>query len=85
VYCTKADTPPAQYSGEHHLTGHDRYRGHRAGPGDSQLPRQSACTAIIKRVAQPEDIAWLATYLASDESTWVTAADFNIDGGATAL
>ena len=41
--------------------------------------------AILKRVAQPEDIAWLATYLASDESTWVTAADFNIDGGATAL
>jgi NAD(P)-dependent dehydrogenase (short-subunit alcohol dehydrogenase family) len=41
--------------------------------------------AIIKRVAQPEDIAWLATYLASDESSWVTAADFNIDGGATAL
>jgi NAD(P)-dependent dehydrogenase (short-subunit alcohol dehydrogenase family) len=41
--------------------------------------------AMIKRVAQPEDIAWCATYLASDESSWVTGADFNIDGGATAL
>lgn len=39
---------------------------------------------MLKRLGQPEDIAWLAVYLASDESTWVTAADFNIDAGATA-
>jgi NAD(P)-dependent dehydrogenase (short-subunit alcohol dehydrogenase family) len=39
--------------------------------------------SMIKRLGQPEDIAWCATYLASDESTWVTAADFCVDGGAT--
>lgn len=39
---------------------------------------------MIKRLGQPEDIGWLAIYLASDESSWVTAADFNIDAGATA-
>jgi NAD(P)-dependent dehydrogenase (short-subunit alcohol dehydrogenase family) len=39
---------------------------------------------MVKRLGQPEDIGWLAIYLASDESTWVTAADFNIDAGATA-
>jgi NAD(P)-dependent dehydrogenase (short-subunit alcohol dehydrogenase family) len=39
---------------------------------------------MLKRLGKPEDIAWLAIYLASDESTWVTAADFNIDAGATA-
>lgn len=39
---------------------------------------------MIKRLGQPEDISWLATYLASDESTYVTGADFAIDGGATA-
>ena len=39
--------------------------------------------SMIKRLGQPEDIAWCATYLASDEATWVTAADFCIDGGAT--
>lgn len=39
---------------------------------------------MLKRLGQPEDIAWLAVYLASDESSWVTASDFNIDAGATA-
>jgi NAD(P)-dependent dehydrogenase (short-subunit alcohol dehydrogenase family) len=39
---------------------------------------------MIKRLGQPEDIAWFATYLVSDEAGWVTGADFRIDGGATA-
>lgn len=39
---------------------------------------------MLNRFGQPEDIAWAAVYLASDESSWVTAADFSIDGGATA-
>jgi len=39
---------------------------------------------MVKRLGQPEDIGWLAVHLASDESGWVTAADFSIDAGATA-
>lgn len=39
---------------------------------------------MIKRLGQPEDIAWCATFLASDEASWVTAADFSVDGGARA-
>ena len=38
----------------------------------------------IGRIGTPEDIAWAAVYLASDESTWVTGASFAIDGGYTA-
>jgi NAD(P)-dependent dehydrogenase (short-subunit alcohol dehydrogenase family) len=39
---------------------------------------------MLKRLGKPEDIGWCATFLASDESSWITAADFRIDGGATA-
>ena len=39
---------------------------------------------MVKRLGQPEDIAWAAVYLCSDEATWVTASDFLIDGGASA-
>ncbi|PZU11002.1 SDR family NAD(P)-dependent oxidoreductase [Sphingomonas sp.] len=38
----------------------------------------------IKRLGEPEDIAYGALYLASDESTWVTGANFPIDGGVLA-
>ncbi|MFV5516883.1 SDR family NAD(P)-dependent oxidoreductase [Acinetobacter gerneri] len=36
------------------------------------------------RIGTPEDIAWAAIYLASDESSWVTGTDLKIDAGATA-
>lgn len=36
------------------------------------------------QVGTPEDIAYCALYLASDEAKWVTGADFAVDGGTTA-
>ncbi len=38
---------------------------------------------MLGRIGQPEDIAWAAVFLASDEAGWVTGADFPIDGGAS--
>lgn len=40
--------------------------------------------SMLKTLGQPEDVAWCAVYLASDESRIVTGADFSVDGGATA-
>jgi NAD(P)-dependent dehydrogenase (short-subunit alcohol dehydrogenase family) len=39
----------------------------------------------LGRFGNPEEIAYLAVYLASDESAWVTGAAFPIDGGYSAI
>jgi NAD(P)-dependent dehydrogenase (short-subunit alcohol dehydrogenase family) len=38
----------------------------------------------MRRLGQPEDIAWCAVFLACDESSWVTGANFPVDGGVMA-
>lgn len=51
------------------------------GPdGEKKLVRQIP----LKRLGEPEDIGYCILYLGSDESRFVTGAEFNIDGGITA-
>ena len=51
---------------------------------DPGLEEKVMAKNMLKRLGEPEDIAWLAVYLGSDESTYVTGADFSVDAGATA-
>ncbi len=37
----------------------------------------------LGRIGEPEDVAWAAVYLASDESQWVTGTSLMVDGGYT--
>jgi NAD(P)-dependent dehydrogenase (short-subunit alcohol dehydrogenase family) len=37
----------------------------------------------LGRIGRPEDVAWAALYLASDEAAWVTGASLFVDGGYT--
>lgn len=45
---------------------------------------QPFMTSPIRRLGTPEDIAYCALYLASDESSFVTGTTFVVDGGYTA-
>lgn len=38
---------------------------------------------IIKRIGQPEDVVALAVFLASDEASFITGANYVVDGGRT--
>lgn len=51
---------------------------------DPGFKAQVLAKNMVKRLGRPDDIAWCVTWLTSDESTYVTGADFRIDGGATA-
>jgi NAD(P)-dependent dehydrogenase (short-subunit alcohol dehydrogenase family) len=45
------------------------------------IVQQTANNTLMKRLGKPEDIASLALFLVSDESSWITGASFTIDGG----
>jgi NAD(P)-dependent dehydrogenase (short-subunit alcohol dehydrogenase family) len=43
---------------------------------------QALLNAIpLKTIGEPDDVAWLIVYLASDEAKYVTGAEFTVDGG----
>jgi NAD(P)-dependent dehydrogenase (short-subunit alcohol dehydrogenase family) len=43
-----------------------------------------AANIPLRRIGEPEDIAYCAPYLASDEASWVTGTNISVDGGETA-
>jgi NAD(P)-dependent dehydrogenase (short-subunit alcohol dehydrogenase family) len=51
---------------------------------DETARRQRLAMHPMGRFGQPEDIASLAVFLASDESAWTTGTAFPVDGGYTA-
>lgn len=63
--------------------------GFVTSPGTDQLVSQEArayavSLQLIDRPGRCDEIAYLAAYLASDESAWVTGQNYGIDGGLTA-
>jgi NAD(P)-dependent dehydrogenase (short-subunit alcohol dehydrogenase family) len=54
-------------------------------PDPQAVRRERVALHPIGRLGKPEDIAGLAVYLASDESSWVTGSAFPVDGGYLAV
>ncbi|QDG81608.1 glucose 1-dehydrogenase [Weissella cibaria] len=56
-----------------------------SGEGDSVAPYVTQrLKTPMGRMGEPDDIAWICVYLASEESKFATGAEFVIDGGYTA-
>jgi NAD(P)-dependent dehydrogenase (short-subunit alcohol dehydrogenase family) len=79
------------------LEGAPRIRANSISPGLVQTPATASANAIegpmgaailsripLKRLGTPDDIAWCAVFLASDESSWITGANVPVDGGVLA-
>jgi NAD(P)-dependent dehydrogenase (short-subunit alcohol dehydrogenase family) len=52
-------------------------------PDPKKYEAQLSAPHTMKRMAQPEEIASMALYLASDASSFVTGAALAVDGGYT--
>jgi len=54
-------------------------------PDPNSVRAERTSVHPLGRLGQPEDVAGLAVYLASDESSWVTGSIFPVDGGYLAV
>ena len=56
------------------------------GEGEDRQKNMDALVADtpLKRFAMPQEVASMAVYLASDDASYVTGSEFNIDGGLLA-
>lgn len=53
--------------------------------GDEDKAHERLSRGIpLKRIGEPDDVAWCVVYLASDESKFITGSEFVIDGGMLA-
>jgi NAD(P)-dependent dehydrogenase (short-subunit alcohol dehydrogenase family) len=55
-----------------------------SAPDPAETRRVREALHAMERFGQPEEIAGLAVFLASDESKWMTGAAIPVDGGYTA-
>jgi NAD(P)-dependent dehydrogenase (short-subunit alcohol dehydrogenase family) len=57
----------------------------RSAPDPQAVRKQRIAVHPIGRLGEPEDVAGMAVYLASEESAWVTGTTLAVDGGYLAV
>jgi 3alpha(or 20beta)-hydroxysteroid dehydrogenase len=55
----------------------------RGAEGFYEAVSQIAASFPLPRIPEPEEVAWAAVFLASDESSYMTAAKMVVDGGSS--
>ena len=82
----------ASYYGKHNIRVNTLcpggISGHVAGKSDEQDPLfvKNYCNKIpLKRMSNPDEIASVALFLASDAASYITGATIMVDGGWTAI
>jgi NAD(P)-dependent dehydrogenase (short-subunit alcohol dehydrogenase family) len=62
-------------------------KGSGNGPSFEQTKKnimeETGKSIPLKRMGMPEDLTGLALFLASEQSSWITATNFTVDGGLT--
>ena len=56
----------------------------KAFPDPQRAVQDAGAATLMQRLGTPDDIASLVLFLVSDDASWITGADFTIDGGITA-
>jgi 3-oxoacyl-[acyl-carrier protein] reductase len=54
---------------------------HSAGIAESDFRKQIEAQTPLGRIGQPQDVAPLAVFLASGDSSWITGETFHVSGG----
>jgi NAD(P)-dependent dehydrogenase (short-subunit alcohol dehydrogenase family) len=57
---------------------------YEAAPDQEAARRTLTGTHLIPRLGEPEEVAYLVCFLASDEALWITGSNYSIDAGSTA-
>ena len=56
-----------------------------AGMTTEKLERRMTDAVPLRRMIRPQEVAGLATYLASDEASYISGQSWAVDGGYTML
>jgi 3-oxoacyl-[acyl-carrier protein] reductase len=58
--------------------------GQYDSPGLEHIKTDILRRILLRRPGRPEEIAHVAVFLASEQASWITGADFRVDGGESA-
>jgi meso-butanediol dehydrogenase/(S,S)-butanediol dehydrogenase/diacetyl reductase len=67
------------------LTDFHRKRAEAQGKSVETLRGERQATSLLRRWAEPDEIAWPILWLASDEASFVTGATLMVDGGLSII